>query len=123
MTFAVLALSSCEGLLNTTPEDGIGSLEMWTTAEHADFNGGRAGHVVLEVALREVEYAAGAGDDEADEAPPCQRQMDVEDLLGEAHDLFFRRIDKDQPLAEGKGQATEYGNKGDAGTSHQSSPL
>lgn len=36
MTFAVLALSSCEDLLNTTPEDGIGSLEMWTTAEHAD---------------------------------------------------------------------------------------
>ena len=33
---AIAGLSSCADLLNTTPEDGIGSLEMWTTAEHAD---------------------------------------------------------------------------------------
>lgn len=29
-------LASCADFLNTTPEDGIGSLEMWTTPEHAD---------------------------------------------------------------------------------------
>ena len=36
IAFAAIGLSSCADLLNTTPEDGIGSLEMWTTAEHAD---------------------------------------------------------------------------------------
>lgn len=36
MAIATVGLSSCADLLNTTPEDGIGSLEMWTTAEHAD---------------------------------------------------------------------------------------
>lgn len=30
------ATVSCSGFLDTVPEDGIGSLEMWTTAEHAD---------------------------------------------------------------------------------------
>lgn len=29
-------LFSCKDFLDTTPEDGIGSLEMWTTREHAD---------------------------------------------------------------------------------------
>ena len=33
---AILILGACKGFLDTTPEDGIGSLEMWTTAEHAD---------------------------------------------------------------------------------------
>ena len=107
LALATMGLSSCADLLNTTPEDGIGSLEMWTTAEHADLNGGRTVHVVFEVAAREVEYAENAGEHEAQKAPPCQRQVDVEDLLGKAHDLFFRRIDKDEPLAEGKGQATQ----------------
>lgn len=32
---AVFAVS-CSGFLDTTPEDGIGSIEMWTTKEHAD---------------------------------------------------------------------------------------
>lgn len=36
IAFITLSLSSCADLLNTKPEDGIGSLEMWTTAEHAD---------------------------------------------------------------------------------------
>ena len=37
ITAVVMAgLSSCADLLDTVPEDGIGSLEMWTTAEHAD---------------------------------------------------------------------------------------
>ena len=36
ITVLLAGLSSCADLLNTTPEDGIGSLEMWTTAEHAD---------------------------------------------------------------------------------------
>ena len=34
--FSALCLSSCKGFLDTVPEDGIGSLEMWTTKEHAD---------------------------------------------------------------------------------------
>lgn len=36
IAYACMALSSCQDLLKTTPEDGIGSLEMWTTPEHAD---------------------------------------------------------------------------------------
>ena len=36
LAIATIGLTSCADLLNTTPEDGIGSLEMWTTAEHAD---------------------------------------------------------------------------------------
>lgn len=32
----VAATVSCSGFLDTVPEDGIGSLEMWTTAEHAE---------------------------------------------------------------------------------------
>ena len=36
LALATIGLTSCADLLNTTPEDGIGSLEMWTTAEHAD---------------------------------------------------------------------------------------
>lgn len=35
MAAALAAASSCKGFLDTTPEDGIGSLEMWTTPEHA----------------------------------------------------------------------------------------
>ena len=39
LVFLVLAgsvISSCRGFLDTFPEDGIGSLEMWTKKEHAD---------------------------------------------------------------------------------------
>mgnify|MGYP003296977397 CR=1 FL=1 len=68
-------------------------------------------------------YTTDGGDDEAHQSPPCQRQMDVEYLLGKAHHLFFRRIDEDQPLAEGQSQTAQNGDKGNAGTSHQSSPL
>ena len=36
LALAATAIFSCKGFLDTTPEDGIGSLDMWTTKEHAD---------------------------------------------------------------------------------------
>lgn len=36
LTLLSVTVISCKDFLNLTPEDGIGSLEMWTTAEHAD---------------------------------------------------------------------------------------
>ncbi len=35
-TLSAVFAASCSGFLDTTPEDGIGSIEMWTTKEHAD---------------------------------------------------------------------------------------
>ena len=36
MLLVLTGLQSCSDFLDTRPEDGIGSLEMWTTKEHAD---------------------------------------------------------------------------------------
>ena len=79
--------------------------------------------VVLRLAAFQVGDACRAGNAEADEPPPGKGKMDVEDFLGKPHDLFFRGIDKDEPLAACQGKTAENGEKSDGGTLHQSSPL
>ena len=49
--------------------------------------------------------------------------MDVEDFLNKSHDLFFRGVHIDEPLAEGQGKGAENGEQRGGGTLHQSSPL
>ena len=91
--------------------------------KHACFHGGGTEKIVLRFSAFQVQNTRHAGEGKADESPPCQRQMDVEYFLSESHDLFFRRIHEDEPLADGHGNASEEGEKGNAGVKHQSSPL
>ena len=102
--------------------DGAGH-ERERAEEHAELHGGGGKQIVLRGAGFQVQRSRDAGERKAYEAPPCERQMNVEDFLCHAHDLFFRGVHKDEPLAYGQGKTAHKGKNGGAGMDHQSSPL